>query len=86
MGEVVLVWILGLAAAGLAIGSIVVLTTSASASWRLAAVAIVLLASLASLAAVFVGLVPAPLGLIGEVLVPVLVAVGLRYRRRQRAR
>ena len=86
MGEVANAWLLGLAGVGLAIGCMVLLTTPAATSLRLAATAIVLLASLVTLAAVFAGLVRPPLAPIALVLVPMLLAVGLGYRRSRRSR
>jgi hypothetical protein len=86
VAEVVNAWLLGLTGVGLAVGCTVLLTTPAATSWRLAATAIVLLAALVTLAAVFAGLVRPPLALIALVLVPALLAVGLRFRRLRRVR
>lgn len=86
MGEIANAWLLGLTALGFAIGGSVVLTAPAAISWRLTAAAIVLVASLFVLAAVFAGLVRPPIGLIAEVLAPALVALGLRRLGSRRSR
>jgi len=80
IGEVANLWLFGLGCLGFAVGSIVVLTMPALVASRLLACAVVLLAAAFATILVIVGVVPPLLGLIGSVLMPVLTAIGLRYR------
>ena len=79
MGEAWLLWILALGGSGFAIGSLVVFTMSAPVTLRLVAAGFVLAAVVFAVGLNVIGPIRPSFGLLSLVLMPVLVAIGLRY-------
>jgi len=80
LGEVVLLWLLGLGCSGFVIGSLVVLTMPAPAALRLVAGVVVFMASVIGVGLVLIGVLRPPFWFFAiPLLVPVLTALGVRY-------
>ena len=78
MGEAWLLWILVLGGSGVALGSLVVFTMSATVTLRLVAAALVLAACVFVVGLNVTGLIRPSFSLPGVFLMPVLAALGLR--------